>query len=297
MNQVDLFIIVVVVGFAISGSRRGLISSAGDIISIALALGVGSLAYPLAAAPIAWLFHFPPNLAGPVGYLITAVAAALLAGWGCSALAHRFEPSKHISRVGGAAFGAVLGAVLAGVLVMASGMLPGAGPAVGQSKFGRAMMQVVPRLHEGMESVGLPVPKLVQLPTDYRDELQGVRQGLQFMRLNFTRLNGATCIHCRTPVEFLGYKFSRGTLMSPKFQCPNCGRTSDGCQTFEGFHAIYGTCPVELAEQGVEFDCGVWTNGWWTVPHGVCPICGKEFKGELPGQAAATPGLTIGALQ
>jgi uncharacterized membrane protein required for colicin V production len=282
MNQVDLFVIVLVVVFAVSGSRRGLISSAGDIISIALALGIGSVAYPLATAPIAWLLHLPPNLAGPLGYLLVTAIIALSAGWGCSALANRFEPSKHISRVGGAAFGGVLGAMLAGVLVLASGLLPGAGSSAERSLLGRNMIQVVPRLHEGMESIGLPMPKLVQLPEDYRDELEGMRQGLQFMRLNFTRLNGATCIHCRTPVDFLGYKFSRGTLMSPKFQCPNCGRTSDGCQTFEGFHAIYRKCPVDLAEQGVEFDCGVWTNGWWTVPHGMCPVRGTEFRGELP---------------
>jgi len=282
MNQVDLFIIVVVLGFAFSGSRRGLISSAGDIISIAVALGIGSIAYPLGAAPIAWALGFPPNVAGPLGYLVIAVLAALGVGWGCSHLAKRFEPTKHVSRVGGAAFGAVLGVVLAGVLVMASGMMPNAGNSVEESKLGHALIQVVPRLHEGMESIGLPVPKLVQLPTDYREELQGMRQGLQFMCLNFTRLDGAVCINCRTPVKFLGYQFSRGTLMSPKFQCPQCGRTSDGCQTFQGFHAIYGQCPVDLAKEGVEFDCGVWTNGWWVVPHGVCPVCGKEFKGESP---------------
>ena len=292
MNQVDLFVIALVVAFAVSGSRRGLICSAGDIIAIALALGIGSIAYPLAAAPIGWLLGFPPNLAGPVGYLVVAVIAALAAGWGCSALASRFEPSRHISRIGGAAFGAVLGVILSGVLILASGMFPGAAPSVEQSRLGRSLIQVVPRLHEGMESVGLPVPKLVQLPTDYREELEGVRQGLQFMRLNFTKLNGSTCIHCRTPVQFLGYKFSRGTLMSPEFQCPACGRTSDGCQTFEGFHAIYGKCPVDLARQGVEFDCGVWTNGWWTVPHGVCPVCGKEFRGELP-SAAGRPSADL----
>jgi len=287
MNQVDLFVVVLMVAFAVSGSRRGLICSAGDIIAIVLALGLGSIAYPLLAAPIGWLLGFPPNLSGPIGFLLVAVIVALAAGRGCSALASRFEPPKHFSRVGGAAFGAVLGAMLAGVLILASGLLPGAAPAVEQSRLGRSMVQVVPRLHEGMDSIGLPVPKLVQLPTDYRDEVAGMRQGLQFMRLNFTRLDGSTCIYCRTPVQFQGYKFSRGTLMSPKFQCPSCGRTSDGCQTFEGFHAIYGKCPVELAEQGVEFDCGVWINGWWTVPHGVCPVCGKEFKGERPPQQGA----------
>jgi hypothetical protein len=135
-----------------------------------------------------------------------------------------------------------------------------------------------------MESLGLPLPKLVNLPADYQEEAAGLRHGLQFMRLNFTRLDGATCLNCRGKVQFLGYRFSRGTLMSPEFRCPKCGRTSDGCQTFEGFHAIYGKCPVTLAEEGVQFDCGVWRNGSWTVPRGVCPVCGNEFRGARSAQ-------------
>jgi hypothetical protein len=137
---------------------------------------------------------------------------------------------------------------------------------------------LVPRFHEKMESVGLPLPKLVQLPTDYRDELKGISQGLQFVRMNSSDLDDATCLHCRSAVAFEGYQFSRGTLMSPLFRCPTCSRTSDGCQTFEGFHVIYGGCPVPLAMEGIQFDCGVWTNGWWTVPHGPCPECGREYR-------------------
>jgi hypothetical protein len=142
------------------------------------------------------------------------------------------------------------------------------------------IIALVPEMHVGMESLGLPLPKLVQLPTDYRDELQGINQGLQFLRLNASSLDGAMCIHCRSRVEFEGYHFSRGTLMSPRYRCPQCGRTSDGCQTFEGFHTIYGGCPVPLAEEGLKFDCGVWTNGWWTVPHGPCPVCGKAYRSD-----------------
>jgi len=278
MNQVDLFIFALVAACAFSGARRGMVSSAGDIVTVLLALGLGSVAYPLAAAPIRWIFNLPPNVSGPLGCLVVAAAVAAAASWGWSRLAERFEPPRRLSQAGGAAFGAVLGATLAGVLVMASGLLPTAAAPAEQSAFGRSIAQVVPRLHQGMESLALPVPKLIQLPVDYRDEAQGLRQGLQFMRLSFSRLAGATCIHCGGKVQFLGYRFSQGTLMSPEFRCPRCGRRSDGCQTFEGFHAIYGKCAVTVAEEGVQFDCGVWTNGWWTLPHGLCPVCGKEYK-------------------
>lgn len=289
MNQVDLFIIAVVVASALSGARRGMINSAGDIITIVVALAVGSVAYPLAAIPIARVFGVGEAVSGPLGYLVVALAMTALVGWGCSALAERFELPRRASRVGGAAFGAVLGMALAGVLIMASGLLPGVAGPVEKSAFGRSIVQVVPRLHEGMESLGVPLPKLVQLPTDYREEITGARRGLQFMRLNFTRLDGATCIHCSSRVEFLGYRFSRGTLMSPKFRCAECGRTSDGCQMYEGFHEIYGQCPIPIAEEGVRFDCGVWPNGWWTVPHGTCPVCGKEGVEAVPASASGSP--------
>lgn len=286
MNQVDLFILVVVAASALAGTSRGVINSAGDIISILLGLAVGSVAYPLGAAPLRWGLGLPDPAAGALGFVILAGVTVWLAGWGFAHLAVRFEPTRFVSRLGGAAFGAVLGVILAGVLVLASALLPGAADSVGKSFLAPRITVVVPRLHENMDSIGLPLPKLVQLPTDYREEIAGMRQGLQFLRINFTRLAGATCIHCRAPVNFLGYQFSRGTLMSPEFRCPNCGRTSDGCQTFEGFHTIYGKCPVDLAKEGVEFDCGVWTNHWWTVPHGPCPVCGKQYR-RMPGNPLA----------
>jgi len=288
MNQVDLFILVVIAATAFEGARRGLINSAGDVIALVLGLAVGSLTYPLAAAPLKWVLGANSPVAGALGFILMAVATVWLLSWGFAHLAERFEPSAAVSRTGGAAFGAVLGVVLAAVLVLASGLLPGAADPVSKSALGPRITVFVPRLHENLESIGLPLPKLVQLPSDYREELSGMRKGLQFLRINFTRLDGAMCIHCRTPVRFLGYQFVRGTLMAPKFQCPNCGRTSDGCQTFEGFHTIYGQCPVDVAREGVEFDCGVWTNHWYTVPHGPCPVCGKEFRGVKATPGAAT---------
>lgn len=286
MNQVDLLIVVIVAASAWSGARRGIICSAGDVIGLAAGLVVGSLAYPIGAVPMTWFLGKGSPVAGALGFILVAIGSAWLLGWGFGRLAEQFEPPPSIGRVGGAFFGGALGILLAAVILLASGILPGSREQVSQSALGPRIIVFVPRLHENMERIGIPLPKLVQLPTDYREELSGVRQGLQFLRINFTRLDGAMCIHCRTPVQFVGYQFVNGTLMSPKFVCPKCGRTSDGCQTFEGFHAIYTECPVDLAREGVEFDCGVWTNGWFTVPHGKCPVCGKEFKGAREAPAA-----------
>lgn len=316
MNQVDFLIAVIVAASALSGARRGLIQSAGDVVSLLLGLIVGALAYPLAAAPIRWITAASEAVSGTLGFIIISVLTVALTGWAFSLLSARLEgvdptasPSRaagphearpqpgkllsrartRMSRLGGAAFGAAFGIFFAAIVVMGSALLPGASQPVSRSRLASAITFIVPRLHENLESVGVPLPKLVQLPADYRDELRGVNpsgpprvnQGRQFLRVNFTRLDGAMCINCRNATVFEGYRFSRGTLMSPRFRCPQCGRTSDGCQTFEGFHAVYGACPAELAEEGLQFDCGVWTNGWFVVPRGPCPVCGKEYRGEV----------------
>jgi hypothetical protein len=243
-----------------------------------LGLGVASVAYPVAAAPIAWIFGPPAPIAAALGFLVSAVLVVFGASWGFSIAGRRIATPPLTDRIGGGSFGAGLGVFLAAVLVMGSGVIPNAAEPVEGSALGMRIISLVPRFHENMESMGLPLPKLVQLPTDYRDELHGINQGLQFVRMNASRLDGSTCIHCRASVDFEGYHFSRGTLMSPRYRCPECSRTSDGCQTFEGFHTIYGGCPVPLAEEGLQFDCGVWENGWWTVPHGRCPVCGEEYR-------------------
>ena len=262
-----------------------------QVSNVRTGLIVGSLGYRLAAAPLRAILELGDAVAGALGFILLAVLTVVLAGWGSALLAQRFQLSKPANRLGGACFGGFFGILLAAVLVLASGILPGAAKPVTASALGPPITALVPRLHENMDAIGIPLPKLVYLPTDYRDEVLGVNRGLQFLQINFSRLDGATCIHCRSPVRFTGYHFSRGTLISPRFECSRCGRTSDGCQIFEGFHAIYGTCPVPLAQEGLRFDCGVWTNGWWTVPHGRCPVCRKEYQPDE--EDLAIPGAVV----
>lgn len=272
---------MIVVASAISGARRGAIGAAGDVLAVMLGLGLSALAYPVMAAPMEWI-GFPHPLCDLLGFLALAIGVVFLVGWGAAMLSENWQLSARANRIGGGVLGGVMGIVLGSVLLLVSGVVTGTAKPVEQSLLGPRITSIVPRLHETMERAGLPLPKLVALPVDYRDEVSGVRQGLQFMRINSAQLDGATCLHCRTPVRFEGYQFSRGTLMSPRFKCPNCGRTSDGCQTFQGFHTIYGICPTELAKEGVQFDCGVWTNGWYTVPHGRCPVCGRAYTDPGP---------------
>jgi len=80
-------------------------------------------------------------------------------------------------------------------------------------------------------------------------------------------------------MRFLGYKRVRGSRIAPKFRCARCGRTTDGCQSFQGMHAIYNECPVEIARRDIKLNCGVWTNRDWVYPLGPCPVDGRSFTG------------------
>jgi uncharacterized membrane protein required for colicin V production len=281
MNQVDFFILVILGIATANGVRRGLLLGAADLAGLLVAVAAGSFLYRLGGAFFG-LFLASPALAGFLGFVLIALLAAGLTGWAMLKWLGEREFPRRLDHFGGGACGLSLGALLAGMGVMASGLVPGAAAPVKHSALAPAFMSLVPGALEGLEHLGIAVPKLVRLPVSYEEELKGTRQGLQFLQINFSRLDGSHCINCGHRVRFLGYKFSRGTLLSPKFRCPNCGRTSDGCQLFEGFHRIYGQCPVELAERGILFDCGVWTNGWWVVPRGRCPVDGREYRGPGP---------------
>lgn len=277
MNEVDIAIFLIVGLSIYYGVAKGFFTGTLDLLSIPLALAAGSVGWkPLAG--LFGAFGFPGPIAGLLGFLVLAIGIALgviyLGAW----LVRNLQPPRWLDRGGGGATGLFSGALLAALLMMISGVLAAPRAAVQQSFLGPQLIRLVPAGYEALERAGVALPKLVMLPTDYRDEVKGTRQGLQFLQINFSRLGGATCMDCRTPVKFLGYKFRKGTLLSPKFQCPKCGRTSDGCQTFEGFHAIYGRCPVDLAREGVRFDCGVWTNGNFIVPRGRCPIDGNILR-------------------
>ena len=73
-----------------------------------------------------------------------------------------------------------------------------------------------------------------------------------------------TCTACGGGVRLVGDEVR-------VFECADCGRESDGCQTFEGHHLLYGACPLD--EEGVG-RCGNW-RGDWLRARGACPVCGR----------------------
>jgi len=88
---------------------------------------------------------------------------------------------------------------------------------------------------------------------------------------DFSKCGRWTCVACGGPVEFLGFGHDPKPRV-PLFACLECGRRSDGCQTFEAHHLLYGGCALD---DGVPMRCGHWLCSW-ARPRGACPVCGAS---------------------
>jgi len=279
VNEVDVFIILVLGLNIYYGATRGLLRGIGDLVALFAALGVGSLVYPAPSAVLRVMLGLPPVARDMISFIGSAVAIAIGVGYLFAHFAERRKLARAADRVGGGAAGAAVGAILVSLLLLLSGTITGTTRPIDRSALAAPLLEIVPTMHLAMDRIGLPIPKLVMLPPRYELELGHMRYGPQFMRLDFAHIEGATCIKCRGPLEFLGYKRVRGSRLAPKFVCRRCGRTSDGCQSFQGMHAIYNECPVVVARHGIKLNCGIWTNPDWVYPRGRCPVDGNEFTG------------------
>jgi hypothetical protein len=250
-------------------ARRGLALALFDVLRITLGLGMGLLAYSVVARTT----H--NYVAGLVGLGITA----LIIVWLLAILvkSSRIDPGwgkAPLGRVIAGIIGLLLGATIILVLIPTAGRSPGVADDILHTPLARPFVHLLPDIYAAADFTNIELPQLNRQPIRFEDESQG-SSALLAGRVNFTRLDGATCIECRSAVKFLGYKLRFGLLVSPKFQCPNCGRTSDGCQTFEGFHRMYRHCPHQVARGRIAIDCGVWPDNHPVQPLGRCPVCGR----------------------
>jgi hypothetical protein len=101
----------------------------------------------------------------------------------------------------------------------------------------------------------------------------------------FGEQGGWTCVACRGRVEYKGFGHEPRPRV-PLFECQRCGRRSDGCQTFEGHHVLYGYCALE---DRVNSRCGHWLCSWERA-RGECPVCGGQGRDERPARAHTRPG-------
>jgi hypothetical protein len=252
--------------------RRGLFLALSDIVRIIGGILAGFAAYSL----VHRLFH--SYTAGFVGFGIAALAVVMLVPAILRWL--RTNPAWGTTSSGRAAAGIIglgIGLLIAAVFVPVLGRTRAGQAGISRSVLARPFLATMPALYHAADAFNLDLPMLNAGAIRFEDEGRAGRAAL-VDRINYSKLNGATCIECGAPVHFDGYFRRVGVSVSPRFTCPQCGRTSDGCQTFEGFHRMYGRCPIDVAGSLGPIDCGVWPSGRPVYPKGVCPIDGKAVN-------------------
>ncbi len=277
---IDFIIIALILCGILAGIVRGFLGTFIDLFGIALSLALASFLY---RGPVRLMARFgiTGSVVELVLFLFTVVVLILTIIISLEALRKKTELRIFVDRFFGGVLGVVEGFVFAsGILIITSASF-NAATEVQQSKLGPSVARFIPRVYETAERHRLTMPKMIMLPKNYPDEFNVARQGVKFQKLNFAQLEGSICMKCRGTVLFEGYFIKEGAGMVPRFRCVQCGRLSDGCQTFQGFHTIYGTCPVDLAKKEQKFDCGNWFNYEWITPKGACPVDGNEIKSWL----------------
>ncbi|HHY47126.1 MAG TPA: CvpA family protein [Firmicutes bacterium] len=270
MDWFSIVILVVLGFYAIGGLRAGLIRQVIGLFGIIVALVLAFRHFEAVGRAIAGYVAMDMALANVAGFsaiVIGVLLAASIIGHLWSRLA-RLAPISLLDSIGGAAFGLLKGLILVSIVLILLSALPFAGvrAAIDGSTVASGLLSIAPTFYARIErSLPADVPRLMISP-----------EGIRLRRIDFSSLDGAKCVACGGRVRFTGI-VRKGYANVPKFVCSRCGRTSDGCQTYQGFHLIYGECPVERAREGFRIDCKVWPNNRFVLPQGPCPVCGATL--------------------
>lgn len=267
-------LIITIVGLAVfAEARRGFALALFDVVRVVAAVAAG-----LGAAATLQQLTRSPGLA-LAGFVAVALAVALATAWLASR--SRIDPGwgrSAAGRVGAGLVGLGLGLAIDATLVPAAAQLPAVRERVDRSFLAGQFLEFSPRLYRAADLLDISLPTLGTTARRFEDEGRPA-PGRLTERVNYSRLDGSTCIECGAAVRFEGYRRRFTVSVSPLFRCLNCGRTSDGCQTFEGFHRMYGRCPALVADSLGPIDCGVWPNGRPVFPRRGCPVCNRAPGG------------------
>lgn len=285
LNWLDLVIAIILAAAVIQGIRVGLIRSIFSVVGLAAGFIAAISYYGPAGSMIIRHINMPQIIADVLSFIVIfAVTTAIvhLAGSFVAVLT-RIRLFRFADRVGGSTAGLLIGFILVGttlIMVTAFPLFNGLHDQIEESYLAPPIVENTQQIYEELgELLPVELPQLKTFPEELSSYLSVASTRFEHSeqhRVNFKKLDGATCFVCGGPVEFLGYLDNGMNSISPKFVCRECGRTSDGCQTYEGYHEMYGVCPVALGKQGYRFDCGVWTNHSYHRPTGPCVVCGAE---------------------
>ncbi len=268
MNWVDWLIGGCFLWMIFRGYCKGFVEQLFGLLGSVCALILGFYFYQKAGSYIASNIHLSTPLANMIGFILIVVGISGTVAY-IGKYWHEMHKNEPVALIDGA-LGAVLGAFKAAVILIMILLMIIALPwnffraPLETSTFAGDLLRLAPYFYL-LQDRSLPadIPRLVVSP-----------EGLQLRAMREQKLEGATCLACGGKVRYLGF-VKAGLSYYPQTYCPKCHRTSDGCLTFEGYHAIYGVCPYErLGTMGV-IACKVWPNLKPTSVHGKCPVCGR----------------------
>ena len=281
-NWIDVIIAFILLFAVIKGIRTGLIRNLFSIAGLIIGLMAAKAYYVQLSSLLPDSTWLPTVAAATFSFLaIFITSAALIHYFGyyisCSLLSCSL---KNTDRFLGSFVGLLVGIVLVGALLIMLTAFPlfdTFPEQVEESYMAQPIIENVYLAYDALTGyLNLDLPQLTIYTEDLGAYFSAISTDADFHRVDFKALDNATCFVCGGEVEYSGILDNVKGSVSPKFVCTSCGRTSDGCQTYEGYHVMYEQCPVALGNQGYRFDCGIWTNNSYHRPSGPCPVCGTE---------------------
>ena len=280
MNVLDWAIILSLLVSVYRGFRSGLVQQlfglGGSILALILAFRHYS---GLGTALTGWL-NISENLGNILAFIILVVGISSILAY----LGFRWQETNVSSPVvfndgvAGAIFGGLKVLVVWVLILLLMASLPwdALKKPLYESDLAQDVLKITPFFYFLQEEV-LPaeVPRIFLTP-----------EGVQIRRVKYEDLDGSTCIACGGKVRYQG-KEKQGAFHFPRFQCTSCGRVSDGCLTFEGYHLFYRRCIWETKAALTGINCQVWPEPVPVYPMLSCPVCGKSRQeagfGVFPG--------------
>ena len=284
MNWLDLLVVIIVIIMAIEGFFAGMVRKIAQIAGIIAGLLAATYYYAKVSDLILEKFAFSEVISDISSYamvFIIVYAIVSIAGKIVGILV-RFAPVKAIDRLGGASIGLIAGFVISGAVILLMttfSIRNDYQTAINESFLGKPAVIAVEEVYSFAENSLLAnMPRIAYRPESDtgKSDLENKSILSSYMLIDFSSLKGAICIQCGGELEYLGYQKNKDDNISPKFICHNCGRTSDGCQSFEGHHLLYDRCPEIMGLQGYRTDCGIWPNDNFIRVTISCPVCKEK---------------------
>lgn len=265
----DWAIIISLLIFTYRGFRHGFVQQFLGILGSVLAVIAAFYFYQKVGHFFAEWLNISQNLAGILGFVLIMIAISAAVGLSGKKWKRVTDHSSisTIDGIAGAVFGAFKVLIVWVLVLLLLSSLPWDFIQIPllESTLARDVLKLAPCFYF-LQERALPadVPRLYLTP-----------EGMQFRKVNYEDLDGSTCLACGGEVRYLGTA-KQGLFYFPCFECMVCGRRSDGCQTFEGFHLFYNRCPWDAQTFPAGTKCEIWTDQPPVYPATFCPVCGKS---------------------